>query len=92
MDFSKPLTVEGEKQIAIESALLVSLQIIQFQKEVWEDLVEAVTSTGISVNPSDEAQKEYKELLMRLQASMIVLAENTNYPTDVISQIGNGTL
>jgi putative alpha-1,2-mannosidase len=92
VDFTATLTIEGEKEIAIESALLTSLKLIQFQREAWNDLVEAVTGVGISVNPSAEAQQEYKELLMQLQAAMVVLAENTNYPTDIISQIGNDTL
>lgn len=89
--FTDPIA-ETERLISLEQALLASLQIITFQKEAWDDLKKALERGGISVEPTEQAQSDYKDLYAHLRASMVVLAETTNYPTEVLSEIGNDTL
>jgi hypothetical protein len=89
--FTDPLA-ENEKLISLEQALLASLQIITFQKEAWDDLKSALERGGISVTPTQQAQGEYKDLYAHLRASMVVLAEASNHPTEILNQIGSDTL
>jgi hypothetical protein len=89
--FSDPIA-ETEELISLEQALLASLQIITFQKEAWEDLKYVLEGRGLSVNPTPNAQNEYRDLYAHLRASMVVLAEVKKYPTKIIENIGNDTL
>jgi hypothetical protein len=90
--FNDPLSVETEHLISLQQGLLAALKIITFQKEAFDDLKGALSSIGMSVDIQPEAQAEYTDLYAHLRASMVVLAETNDFPTDQIEQIGTDTL
>lgn len=88
-----PLDEEVEHLICIQQGLLATFQIIVFQRELWQDLcAELLDEVGLIVHTSDEAKKKYKDLYAQLRASMVVLAESNNFPTDDINLIGTDEL
>ena len=92
LDFTDLLSADVEHTIVLQQALLASLKIITFQKEAWADLKELLEEKGVSVMANSEAQQQYKDLHAPLRASMVVLAELTDFPKDEIEQIGSDEL
>ena len=66
---------DAQIRVATEAALQASVDLIQFQREAWNDLVDAVTTVGICVNVSAEAEYEHDEILGRLKAALAVAKE-----------------
>jgi hypothetical protein len=88
-----PLEGEVEHLICIQQGLLATLQIIVFQRELWQDLcAELFDEMGLVVQTTDEARQKYKDLYAQLRASMVVLAESHDFPIDNINLIGTDEL
>lgn len=66
---------EAQIRIATETALMAAVDLIEFQREAWNDLVGAVTEVGISVDISPQAQAEHDEILGRMKAAFAVAKE-----------------
>ena len=61
--------------VATEEALAAAVDLIQFQAEVYHDLVNAVNAAGLEVTPSPDAMNEYVAIMKRWRAAVTVARE-----------------
>ena len=85
----EPLAVWKQEKIALEQALLNSLQLISLQKDCWNMLLDELEEAGVDVNVNTETRIMYKINMKQLQASMSVLGEINEIPKDLLDSIRN---
>jgi predicted cobalt transporter CbtA len=66
---------DAQIRVATEAALQAAVDLIIFQREAWNDLVDAVTDVGVHVHISPAAQTEHDEILGRMKAALDVAKE-----------------
>ena len=70
--------------IATEAALVAAVQMVIFQKEAWNDLVDDLEDRGVTVEISEEAKIEYAGIMLRIQAAFTVARENLNFTDEMM--------
>jgi hypothetical protein len=82
------LSAEEQISVAKDQALLATLEMVAWQTEAWNELVEQLTDGGLRIGFTDEAHAHYLTLMKRLEASMTVMAQSANIPQDIIERLG----
>ena len=83
------LTNETQMNVAIDHALVTALEMIVWQKEAWNELVARLADNGLNVSITTEASEEYATFQNRLRACLVVVAQESSIPTDIMKKIGN---
>jgi len=74
--------------IATEEALAAAVDLIQFQAEVYHDLVHAIRDVGLGVTPSPDALGEYETIMERWRAAITVAREVLGWSeTEVVEML-----
>ena len=69
------LSIDLQEDIATEIALQAAVDMVVFMVRMWNELVEYVEKSGVSIEFADEAKKSYLEINRRLRASLIVVRD-----------------
>lgn len=82
------LSAEEQVSVAKDQALLATLEMVAWQTEAWNELVEQVSHSGFRISFTPQAQNHYMMLMKRLEASMTVMAQSANTPVEIIERLG----
>jgi cell wall assembly regulator SMI1 len=82
------LSAEEQVSVAKDQALLATLEMVAWQTEAWNELVERLAGNGLLISFSPEQKSHYTMLMKRLEASMTVMAQSANIPQEIIERLG----
>ena len=82
------LDEETQMQIATEVGLMAAVEMIVLQRAAWNELVDNLAETGVSISISPEMAHTYGEVTQRLNASMRVVAEAIGIDGETLREIG----